>query len=339
MIPFWHPGPLVLLPGVIEFHVFGLLVGLGVILGSRLAQRRAIETGLDPQVVGDLALWVVLVGFFFAHQVSLFAYFPERVFGEPCTTDAVCLAIGTDFTCQANGRCDNGSWIEVLKIWHGISSFGGFLGAFIGFVTFFRLKRIVIIPKVLELQGGKGQPVLPYLDTLGFGMALGWLFGRLGCFTAHDHIGALTHSFLAVKFPDTFQSGGLAHPDFGGVGYTTRWDLGLMEVFWSAAMLAFFWFWAKPRTPKLRPGFYTAMMMILYAPYRFWLDTLRAVDISGADRRYLATADFIGITPGQVGAAVTLLLGLWVWWLGGRARDRGVGVGTASPTPPDSSTP
>ncbi len=317
MIPFWYPNPIVIVPDVIEFHVFGILVGIGVLLGSWIAQKRAETMGLDPRVCADLVLWVVVIGFIVAHQVSVFAYFPERVFGDACTAASECLIEEEQFVCQDNGRCSNGDWLNVLWIWNGISSYGGFLGAFLGFVTFFRMKRIKIIPGVFELVGGKDRPILKYLDCLIAGFSVGWFFGRLGCFSAHDHVGVATDFFLAVNFPDGWRGGVPGYADIGAAGFTPRMDLGFMEVLWCIPIMALFYFWARHRK-NLRPGWYAAWMILPYAPYRFYLDTLRAVDISGADRRYLTSIVEAGVTPGQIGSIVLLALGVWIWWFGGR---------------------
>lgn len=323
MIPFWYPDSIKLPfgPEWLEFHVFGLLVGAGVVLGSWIAQRKAEQRGLNPRVTADLGLWVIIVSFFFAHQVSLFAYFPERVFGEPCMTAADCFIDGEQFVCRDNGRCDNGSWTHVLQIWNGISSFGGFLGAFIAFISFFAFARIVIVPRLFELAGGKGRPVLKYLDCLTMGFVVGWLFGRLGCFSAHDHVGIVSDSFLAVNFPDGWRAGVPADPNVGLPGHTPRYDLGFLEVLFCIPMIALFFGWAAKRK-DLRPGWYLAVLAMAYAPYRFYLDTLRATDISGADKRYLASVVEPGITPGQIGAIAVFALGAYIWWLGGkRAKD------------------
>jgi len=48
--------------------------------------------------------------------------------------------------------------------------------------------------------------------TVALGLAVGWVFGRLGCTTAHDHPGRHTGFLLAVRYPDG-----------------PRFDLGLYE--------------------------------------------------------------------------------------------------------------
>ena len=45
-----------------------------------------------------------------------------------------------------------------------------------------------------KLGGGRTKTVkLPVpLDSVAYGMPVGWLFGRLGCFVVHDHPGHIT---------------------------------------------------------------------------------------------------------------------------------------------------
>lgn len=314
MIPYWawthQPIPFLGL----ELHLFGMFVGAAVVVGTVLAQRRAEELGVSSTKMGDMALLVILLSFFMAHQVSLFAYFPERFFGTPCP-DGVC-PIGSD--CLPRGRCDDGSVWSVFEIWNGISSFGGFLGAAIALALWFNLRKVVLIPGVFVLEGGKGVDKWKFIDALAYGFGAGWILGRLGCFSAHDHVGRPSESFLAVNFPDGWRGGIPAVADVGDPGFTPRFDLGLLEVFWAVAIFAVYHFWAR-KQPNLRPGWYAAVMCISYAPYRFYLDTLRAVDISGADTRYLAEVLSPGITPGQIGAVVVFFIGVAFWVLGGRA--------------------
>ena len=64
--------------------------------------------------------------------------------------------------------------LVLVYIWSGLSSFGGFLGAALAFLYFTRKEKI---------------PALPYADAVALGLVIGWIFGRTGCFTAHDHPG------------------------------------------------------------------------------------------------------------------------------------------------------
>lgn len=163
--------------------------------------------------------------------------------------------------------------IQLLFFWTSLSSFGGFFGAVIGgFIWKWR----------------RGYPLTPALDQVAFGLPLGWLFGRTGCFIVHDHPGKLTDFFLAV---DNYTYAGVTGP---------RHDLGLYEVFWTLVVIPLFFYLDKKPRPH---GFFIAWIAILYAPVRFGLDFLRE-----ADKTYL------GLTPGHYSSLLTLALGLYMLW-------------------------
>jgi phosphatidylglycerol:prolipoprotein diacylglycerol transferase len=165
---------------------------------------------------------------------------------------------------------------DVLNPLNGFSSFGGFAGALIGLFGWCRIRR---------------QPLMPYADSLAYGLATGWMFGRLGCFTAHDHPGRHTDFFLAVRYP-----GGARH------------DLGLDEAIWAMAMAFLFAILRRKRRPL---GLYVTLLTLAYAPVRFGLDFLRATDVAEPDPRYF------GLTPAQWGCIGVLGAGVglavWTW--------------------------
>jgi phosphatidylglycerol---prolipoprotein diacylglyceryl transferase len=160
---------------------------------------------------------------------------------------------------------------DILNPIAGFSSFGGFIGA---------VSALIIWCKV------KGQDIMPYADSLGYGLASGWMFGRLGCFTAHDHPGNHTHFFLAVNYPEG-----------------PRHDLGFDEALWAAGMTLMFALLRRKRRPL---GLYVSLLTLCYAPVRFGLDFLRVRDGLEADPRYY------GLTPAQWCCIVVLFASLGV---------------------------
>jgi phosphatidylglycerol:prolipoprotein diacylglycerol transferase len=159
--------------------------------------------------------------------------------------------------------------LVLVNVWAGLSSFGGFLGALLMFLYLTRKHDI---------------PRLVYADCLALGLSVGWIFGRTGCFTAHDHPGAHTSFFLAVKYPDG-----------------PRHDLGLYELLFTIVLtIVLFRFAKKPRPP----GHIVGLAATLYAPARFLLDFARATDVAHPDRRYLA------LTPAQWACVATAALGV-----------------------------
>ena len=180
----------------------------------------------------------------------------------------------------------------LLNFWSGLSSFGGFLGALLAFVYYTRKEKI---------------PALPYADAVALGLAVGWIFGRTGCFTAHDHPGLHTTFFLSVRYPDG-----------------PRHDLGLDELLFTIVMTMILFVYARrPRVPGRVIGLFATM----YAPVRFGLDFLRARDVERPDERYA------GLTPAQWACLATVVVGVWLLARKGMVRP------FSEPPPPDDGVP
>lgn len=171
----------------------------------------------------------------------------------------------------------------------GLSSMGGFFGAVLGLVIWCRRN---------------GQKVLPYADSLAYGLALGWFFGRMGCYVAHDHPGLRTDFFLGVDYPCP-----AAHcPPQGDGGFHVftdpkfrRHDLGFYEVLVAGALASFYLIMDRMR-PRI--GFFVAAIAIYYGPVRFLLDYLRVNFQEGGDPRWFQ------LTPAQYAAVAVTLIGV-----------------------------
>ncbi len=236
---------------------FGILVAIGVMAGSELAQWYGKRIGIERYVVADLVFHVIVTAFICAYFGNALLYEPE-VFWDVVTNPS-----------------------QLLEMYLGLSSYGGFFGAVLGLLIWkYRTKHSAL------WVGG----------AVSFGFPLGWLFGRTGCFLVHDHPGKETDFFLAV---DNYR--------FGYPPFVPRHDLGLYEVFWSAATAGLFFYLArKPR----KPGFFLALLPVLYAPVRFGLDFLRADPLEGGDARYA------GLTPAQYGSIAAFAAGCaLLYWI------------------------
>src|SRR5437667_3916756 len=86
----------------------------------------------------------------------------------------------------------------------------------------------------------------------------------MGCSVVHDHPGALSNAWFAVKYPAQQL----------GAGYQGRLDLGTIEwAFTIPLAIACHYLWKRK---PLRPhGFYVGVTLTAYAPVRFFLDFLR----------------------------------------------------------------
>jgi len=230
----------------IPIDPWATLVCLGIVLGMELARYRTIRLGLDTRDVVDGTLFTVGMGFVVAHIVTVLFYFPERL--------------------QEDGI------MSLLRLWEGFSSTGGFIGAVIGSVVFYKWIR--------------PRDYFRYADIITYGFPLGWFFGRVGCAVVHDHIGSETDFFLAVEFPSWHYAAGIRH------------DLGLYEALYTLPIiLLFVYLGRKDRVP----GFFLGLFGMLYAPMRFVSDFLRNVDLEHQDARYL------GLTPAQYGMILMFL--------------------------------
>jgi phosphatidylglycerol:prolipoprotein diacylglycerol transferase len=229
-------------PSLGPFHTFGALVATAVLFGTYILRKRSIEDRIDPEVSGQMVFWALVAGFIGAHLVDRFIYFPEETFKDP---------------------------ISILKVWQGISSFGGLLGATVGCLLFIRKSKM-------------GPERWRYLDAIAYAFVFGWIFGRLGCFTAFDHPGEPSDFFLAQV-------------DRYGV---PRHNLGLYEAIYFVPLAGLFWLLA--RTPR-KPGFFVGVLCIAYTPVRFAYDSLRTVDVH-----------YGGLTPGQWSSIAMFGIGIWV---------------------------
>lgn len=154
---------------------------------------------------------------------------------------------------------------KLFNLRGGLSSFGGFLGGTVTMVLCLRAMRL---------------PIRPHIDAVLYGLTGGWLFGRLACFSVHDHPGWRTTSPLGV-----LMHGKLRH------------DLGLYELV--LTIVIFVYLSLAVRHRQHGDGFVVAVVCCSYAIGRFVLDFMRIGDTS-----------YAGLTPAQWACFPLLGLGI-----------------------------
>lgn len=273
MIPFVQAKTISL--GPIPIQVWGLFVALGILVSVFILWKRAKDFDTSREELLDLVLYMLVSGLIFARIFHIVFY---------------------EFSFYSTYP------VEIFKIWSGgLSSFGGFFGAILGFYWYFRfsisigeiwkekkqnknwLKKIYLQIKNRKIKQERTK-ILRIADQLSFAAVFGWIIGRLGCASIHDHIGKLSNSFLAVNFP-------------GGA----RFDMAIIEIIFLLPLAIIFFIIRKK---KVFPGFYLAVILVYYGVLRFILDFFRATDIMHADTRYA------GLTPGQYFGIVMVGVGL-----------------------------
>ncbi len=237
MIPYFH-NPTTELFGF-SVDTYFLSIGIALVLGSCVGFPMAKRLGLKRKLLAELYLTGLASGLLISHWVSVLLYFPETVLENP--------------------------WV-LLDVFNGLSSVGGFVGAFIG---------------VWLMTRGTKIPVLRYLDILCYGLSFGLIFGRLGCFLIHDHQGLPTaflgDFLLAVDFPEG--------PAF---------DLGLSELIILLPLVLFQTLYLLRRP---RPGRVIGWTMLYYGLIRFHFDFLRVYP--GDHPLIIGDARYFGLTAAQ----------------------------------------
>jgi phosphatidylglycerol:prolipoprotein diacylglycerol transferase len=238
-------------PAPIALKPFGTLVACGVYFGCASAVRHAKSLGMSERAMVSFLTTIVITSFILGHMLDTLSYYPGEVLRDP--------------------------WV-LVRLWEGLSSFGGFTGALVA-GALWRYRHKV--------------PLLAYADVVAASFPVSWTFGRLGCTVAHDHPGVRSTAWYAVQYPD------------GG-----RLDLGLYELLITVPLMIVFLRLHKRPRPW---GFYAGVMCTYYAPLRFSLDFLRESEhaavagvAAGGDARYL------GLTPAQWGCVPLLALGLYL---------------------------
>ncbi len=231
--------------GPLTIYVWGLFVALGFLTSFLILWKNSTKIGMDLDSLSNLVLLVVILGFVFARVFHIAFYEPAFFLNNP---------------------------VEMFKIWNGgLSSFGGLFGAILGFLIygFYRKWDKDIFLKIVDL--------------FSFSTVFGWIIGRLGCFSIHDHLGQKADFFLSIQTVEG-----------------ARLEMALLEILWMIPLSIVFLILRK--RVKFGDGWFAVILFIEYGFMRFVLDFFRATDINQADVRYL------GLTPGQY-FAILLLIG------------------------------
>lgn len=235
--------------GPIPIQVWGFWVALGVVVGVVILTRRLARFGVPKELPLDLAIAITVGGFIGARLFHVVFYEPQFFIGHP--------------------------W-EVFKIWHGgLSSYGGFVGAAVGFFLFAQKQKFKQIKRRVSIPG--------LFDELSFAALFAWMVGRVGCVMIHDHLGIYSNRQLAFAKPDG-----------------PRLDMAFLEIV-GLVPLALFFLWSRKK--KLPEGVWGGVLFVYYGMLRFILDFFRATDIANSDARYW------GLTPAQYLSILMLILG------------------------------
>ncbi len=143
----------------------------------------------------------------------------------------------------------------------GLMFYGGAIGAFIFVFAYIRYAKINNFPEIF--------------DTIAPSLAIGELFGRIGCALTNEHVGAITALPWGQFFPDD---------------NTVRHPVSIYMAINGLLLFAILWIMRK----KIKTsGMLFLSFLFLYAITRFFLDFTRCTDLTVCDPHYN------GFTPSQ----------------------------------------
>lgn len=258
------------IPGVPVFG-YGFMLFLGFVTAVALASRRAVQQGLPPDVVWDLAPWVLIPGILGARTFFCLQY-PQVVFG------------GAQNAGDALGRFLNLSQ-------GGLVLYGGLIGAAAGY--FIYCHRAKLNPL------GFGDVITPSI-FVGIG------FGRIGCLLNGCCFGDICHLPWAIHFPNgavpffALVEKGIIPPDAPFTpGLHPTQIYSAIDGFLIAALTSAFFSYRR------RNGEVFAVGLMIYATTRFLIEYLRG-DEPGQLGTGLTISQLISLGMFLTGLAVLL---------------------------------
>lgn len=148
--------------GPLSFHWYGVLVALGFLAGLWTAGRRAPHAGVPGEKIADLGPWLIVGAILGARTFYVVSYWREQFAGGPL-------------------------W-EIFMIHHGgLVFYGGLVGAALACVLYARWKQL---------------PLWRVADILAPSIALGYVFGRVGCLMNGCCYGRACSLPWAIRFPE-----------------------------------------------------------------------------------------------------------------------------------------
>ena len=260
-IPFLH----------VTVKSYGTMMVIGFLLAVAVMRRLMKRADQDPEFITNIAMYALISGiigarlFYVIHHHDLYT----------------------------------GRFFQVFAVWQGGLEFLGGVLAGIGFLWFYLWKQK--LPKRL------------YLDVLAIGLMIGLGFGRVGCLLNGCCFGKCTEVPWSIQFPygspafysqirpdtdrnrteakidlpaDYFDEEGLLKPKealteeqlkavtegpYCTLPVLPTQPFSTLNAFVLAGILCTTWF----KIGRQKPGVVMALMLLLYGPTRFYLETLR----------------------------------------------------------------
>lgn len=148
------------------------MMAIAFIAGLWTASRRGLRSGIPAEKILDIGPWLIVGTIVGARALHVVTYWQDEFAGRPF-------------------------W-EVFAVWNGgLVFYGGLIGATIAGVIYARLKQI---------------PVWKLADVLAPSIALGYVFGRIGCLLNGCCFGRACSLPWAISYPPGNLNGAPTYP-------------------------------------------------------------------------------------------------------------------------------
>ena len=147
--------------GSLTIHWYGVMIALAFLAGLWTATRRARHENISSERIADIVIWIMVGAILGARIVYVATYWKDEFAGQPLS--------------------------EIFMIQHGgLVYYGGLIGATIAGVIYIRWKKL---------------PLWKTADVLAPSIALGNVFGRIGCLLNGCCYGRACSLPWAIQFP------------------------------------------------------------------------------------------------------------------------------------------
>lgn len=239
--------------GSLTITWYGVMVATAFLVGLWTASRRGLSSGIASEKILDLGPWLIVGTIIGARALYVVSYWREQFAGQPIT--------------------------EIFRVWRGgLVYYGGLIGASLAGILYARKHAL---------------PVWKLADVIAPSIALGCVFGRIGCLLNGCCYGRECTLPWAIHFPGGHQT----YPR--GVHPTEVYDSLLNLVLY----LGLAWLYRR----KKFDGEVFAAYLIGYALFRSFVEMFRG----DYPQHYLGG----WATPAQLVSMGILVFGLALWFL------------------------
>jgi phosphatidylglycerol---prolipoprotein diacylglyceryl transferase len=259
---FTSPGDTIFRLGNFSLRWYGLLIAIAVFVGLQLSQKLARLRQVNPELMADLVIWLVLAAIPAARL-----YYVLFQWNQP-------MRLADGRSCSF-AQCPE----QIIKVWEGgIAIHGAILGGILAAVIFAKLKQFSF---------------WRLADLAAPSVILGQAIGRWGNFFNSEAYGAPTDLPWKLRIAPNHRIPKMMHiadyhPTFL---YESLWNLGGLGLL----LVLFF------KVPKLKPGTLFLVYAVYYSAGRVWIEGLRMDSLMFGPLRVAQIISLTGIVLGGLG--------------------------------------